>query len=367
MSSNPKAVAQVGVRNYPRDSLQQALVVAQKIADENAGAPMNRLLVADALGIKPASSNFKYLLSSSRTYGLTEGTEKATEVSLTPLGKKITRSSGAERQTALRQAVLSSELFKEFFERFNGNKLPSPDMLRKLLVADFGVPADRASEAAELLIDNGTFVGVIRQISGSPHVLLDAGGPIEEEPEPVDEQDVVDVEILPKAEKEAKAVTHTPPPDSSGSPPKQSRAIFLGHGKNTGPLEKLEKILAGFQIPYKVAVSEPNLGRPIPQKVKEVMLECGSAILIFTKDEQFFDKNGNEIWRPSENVVHELGAASYAYEDRVVIFKESGITLPTNFSSIGYIEFEENAIGAKTAELLQELIGFGLVKVTPTG
>jgi hypothetical protein len=34
---------------------------------------------------------------------------------------------------------------------------------------------------------------------------------------------------------------------------------------------------------------------------------------------------------------------------------------------IGYIEFEENAIEAKTAELLQELIGFGLVKVTTAG
>ena len=94
------------------------------------------------------------------------------------------------------------------------------------------------------------------------------------------------------------------------------------------------------------------------------MLECGSAILIFTKDEKFTNEDGGEVWRPSENVGHELGACSFAYEDRVVIFKEQGITLPTNFSSIGYIEFEENAIEAKTAELLQELIGFGLVKIT---
>lgn len=145
------------------------------------------------------------------------------------------------------------------------------------------------------------------------------------------------------------------------------RAIFVGHGKKKGPLEKLQKLLTQFQIPYKVAVAEPSLGRPIPTKVRETMLECGSAILLFTKDELFHDEEGNEVWRPSENVVHELGAASFAYEDRVVIFKETGISLPTNFSSIGYIEFEEDGIEAKTAELLQELIGFGLVKVTPTG
>ena len=95
------------------------------------------------------------------------------------------------------------------------------------------------------------------------------------------------------------------------------------------------------------------------------MEECGSAILIFTCDEKFFDEDGNELWRPSENVIYELGASSYAYEDRVVIFKEKGITFPTNFQSIGYIEFEENAIESKALDLLKELVGFGLVKITP--
>jgi hypothetical protein len=347
-------------RNYPKDSLQQALVISQKIADENAGAPMNRLLVADALGIKPASSNFKYLLSSSRMYGLTEGTEKATDVSLTPLGKSVTRSAGAERVAALRQAALNVPLYKAFFDRFNGNKLPSPDMLRKILVADFAVPVDRADEAAELVVETGQFIGVLRQISGSPHVLMDAspeaGKPLVEEVLDPGEPAVIDE--LDDGDDERPAA---PSPVTQGPKP-----IFVGHGKNTGPLEKLEKILAGFQIPYKVAVAEPNLGRPIPAKVKDIMLECGSAILIFTKDHRFTNEAGDEVWRSSENVGHELGACSFAYEDRIVIFKEQGLDLPTNFSSIGYVEFEENGIAAKTAELLQELIGFGLVKITPT-
>ncbi|MCU0311009.1 MAG: nucleotide-binding protein [Acidimicrobiales bacterium] len=343
-------------------------MISQKIADENAGAPMNRLLVADALGIKPASSNFKYLLSSSRMYGLTEGTEKATEVSLTPLGKRVTRSSGPERMAALRQAALTIPLYREFFERFNGNKLPSPDMLRKILVADFGVPADRAEEAAGLVVETGEFIGVLRQISGSTHVLMDAvpdsevAGSVDGADDAESAEDGLQTDE-PVGNVENEGPGSEPPTDVTRARPKP---IFVGHGKNTGPLEKLEKILAGFQIPYKVAVSEPNLGRPIPAKVRDIMLECGSAILIFTKDQRFTNDEGAEIWRPSENVAHELGACSFAYEDRVVIFKEQGIDLPTNFSSIGYIEFEENGIAAKTAELLQELIGFGLVKITPT-
>jgi hypothetical protein len=86
----------------------------------------------------------------------------------------------------------------------------------------------------------------------------------------------------------------------------------------------------------------------------------------FYSRREFFDEHGKEVWRPSENVIHELGATSYVYGDRIVIFKEKGLHFPTNFQSIGYIEFEAGDLAARTADLLKELIGFGLVKVTPT-
>lgn len=111
-------------------------------------------------------------------------------------------------------------------------------------------------------------------------------------------------------------------------------------------------------------MEEPNRGLPIPDKVAELMRQCSSAILIFTKDELFFDKDHSEVWRPSENVIHELGAASILYGGRIIILKERGINLPSNFSSIGYIEFDPEALAAKGIDLLKELIAFGLVRVT---
>lgn len=142
---------------------------------------------------------------------------------------------------------------------------------------------------------------------------------------------------------------------------------MLGTARTRGRFSSFSAyLLTTFQIPHKVVVEEANLGRPIPQKVKETIEECGSAILIFTRDDKFFDEGGKEIWRPSENVIHELGATSFVYGDRIVIFKEKGLHFPTNFESIGYIEFESDDLTARTADLLKELIGFGLVKVTPT-
>lgn len=142
------------------------------------------------------------------------------------------------------------------------------------------------------------------------------------------------------------------------------QAIFIAHGKNKKPLEQLKKILDQFKIQYRVVVDEPNLGRPISKKVKEVMHECNCAIMIFTSDEEFKDKDGKTVWRPSENVVYELGATGYLYDNRIVILKESDVRFPSNFNDLGYISFEKDNLHNKSMDVLKELIGFGIVKIT---
>ena len=94
------------------------------------------------------------------------------------------------------------------------------------------------------------------------------------------------------------------------------------------------------------------------------MNSCNCAILIFTADEEFQDKDGNTVWRPSENVVHELGAAAYLYDNRIVIMKEEGVTFPTNFQDLGYISFKKDELDAKTMDILKELVGFGILKIS---
>jgi predicted nucleotide-binding protein len=155
----------------------------------------------------------------------------------------------------------------------------------------------------------------------------------------------------------------TPHSERPGSP-ELGQAIFIAHGKNKKPLDQLKKILEQFHIPYKVAVEEPNLGRPISGKVREIMHACNCAILIFTSDEEFKDKDGNTVWRPSENVVYELGATGYLYDNRIVILKEDDVDFPSNFSDIGYISFKHDQLEAKAMDVLKELISFGIVRIS---
>lgn len=144
----------------------------------------------------------------------------------------------------------------------------------------------------------------------------------------------------------------------------QGQGIFIAHGKNKKPLEQLKRILDRFKVPYKVAVEEPNLGRPIGEKVKQIMQACNCAILIFTADEEFTDKDGTLVWRPSENVVYELGASSYLYGKRIVILKEDTVEFPSNFKDLGYIPFGKDQLEAKSMDVISELIGFEILKVS---
>jgi predicted nucleotide-binding protein len=357
-------------RNFPKHTLQDALVLPQKIQDEMGGKPMKRLLLADGLGLSPSSTNFRDLLSSSFKYGLTEGTEKADNISLTSIGSATTQQADqSARMQALRRAALTPTVFGRVFRDYANKKLPSGEMLPKILRTQYDVPSDLIAECSSHIAANGRFVDIVREIGGSPHILLDADSSTapktdaqSTEPTAYIGETLTSSPALPAGlGRESSAAAAAANASTAGPKP-----IFVGHGKNKGPLQQLQRLLTTFQIPHKVVVDEANLGRPIPLKVKQTIEECGSAILIFTRDEKLFDEGGIEVWRPSENVVHELGATSFAYGDRIVIFKEKGLHFPTNFQSIGYIEFESGDLTARTADLLKELIGFGLVRVTPT-
>lgn len=180
---------------------------------------------------------------------------------------------------------------------------------------------------------------------------------------PMKEEETQEGEPPPGGEAQDQEGQETRPP-SHITKKTLGQGIFIAHGKNKKPLEQLKKILGQFKIPFKVAIDEPNLGRPISGKVREIMDSCNCAILIFTADEEFQNKEGNTIWKPSENVVYELGAAAYLYDNKIVIMKEEAVDFPSNFKDIGYISFEKDLLEARMMDILQELIGFGIVKIS---
>jgi hypothetical protein len=337
-------------RPFPKFSLKESIVIAQAIQDKNAGKPMKRIFVADAIDRTPSSSAFKYLLSASFQYGLTLGTEKAEYIELTDLGQSVTKPvSPQEKTKALQQAAQNPDIFKKIYEHYRDAKLPSGDFFKNVVEREFGVPREWVNECVQILLDNGWFTNIIKDVAGAPYVVF--------ERVPLAPPEIAETEVEKPPSVEV-------PPATSPSPP-PVKQIFIGHGKNKVPLEQLKKILDQFKVPYKVAIDEPHTGRPISQKVADIMRNCSSAIFIFTADEEIIDAEGNKISRPSDNVVYELGAATYLYGKNIVILKEEGVSFASDFSDLGYITFEKDNIKAKATDLLRELIGLGLLKITP--
>jgi predicted nucleotide-binding protein len=320
--------------------------------------------VAMSLELSPTSGGWRNLCGAAIEYGLTEGGYAADQITLTALGRRIVAPTEEGDDAKARvEALLQPRIEREFLERYNRAKFPKDDIGRNVLV-NLGLPKDRSERSFEILKENGIFTGVLRETTTGLFVAVDSPAPmrpariVEEAREVVEGTDEKQ-EIL---DDDTTVVNFKPAPKSSA--PKQ---LFVAHGKNRKPLEDLKRILDQFQIPYKVAVDEPNIGRPISSKVAELMEECSAGIFIFTKDEEFFRKNKQgeyeEVWRPSENVVYEFGAASIRWDRKIIIVREDGVNFPSDFSDLGYITFKDGEIAIKAMEILKELVGLGLVKV----
>lgn len=319
---------------------------------------MKPMFIAEGIGRKPDSSEFRLLLSSSFKYGLTKGSYVSEYIELTPLAISIIKAvNPRQRDLCLKEAAQRPEIFRKVYEYYRNGKFPSTDeFFKNKLELEFGVPGEFVSECAQLLYDNGKFVGIIRDVMGSPRVVFDES--------PIDKESLVEpLEVPPQEEAEPEIPCPPMPTKTQEGGPKK---IFIAHGRNIAPLNQLRGILDEFKVPYTVAEDEPHRGRPISAKVKEEMQKCSSAIFIFTCDEETQDAKGTKSWKPSDNVVYELGAATYLYENKIIILKEEGVSLASDFDDFGYITFQKDNLDAKAIPLIKELVALQFVKIMAT-
>jgi predicted nucleotide-binding protein len=353
---------------FPKHTLDSTLRIPRTLEEMNGGRPMPPTDLAIAMGVSPGSSDYRVLLSSALRYGLTTGNYKSERVSLSALGSRIVSpTSSDDQRLAEAEAALAPATFAQIYQFFKGKKLPEAVFFHNVVTREFDVPREHAVRCVEVFTKNMDQLGLIRVAPTGKWLSTEpvSSRPItnaKQSPESSNHDDPEAIETDDELEPTISNVS-----DSESTTPATPSAIFVGHGKNKRPLEQLKQILDHYRIPYRVAVDEANHFRPISDKVGDTMRECGAAILIFTADEELKTIQGETIWRPSENVVHELGAASILYGGRIIIFKEDAVRLPTNFSGIGYISFGKDDLASKAHDLFRELVSFGLIKITVGG
>jgi predicted nucleotide-binding protein len=340
--------------DFLRHPLKEALRVAEAIWKDNQGQPYDTIDLAKSLNTTPKSSAFIMLLTSSLRYGLTTGSYKSPKISLTALGSAIVApTEGSNVNAKLRQALLTPELFQKVYTRLDRKIIPKEEVFKNTLVKEFLIPKDDVEICYEVIMQNITDYSLSQELKGNVYLQLNKLSEVTEETQ--------------KTEAGQDLVEETSPPEEIVPEPKAiSKQIFVAHGKNKKPLEQLKAILTQFKVPFQVAIDEPHKGRAISEKVAQLMRECTSGIFIFTADEKTADAQNNEVWRPSDNVVFELGAGTVMYGKKIVIFREEGVSFGSDFTDYGHITFEKDKLDAKAFDLMKELIAQQFLQVNPT-
>jgi predicted nucleotide-binding protein len=330
-------------RPFPKNSLEEALKIAQAVQDQNNGQPMKRIFLADYLKIKPESTNFAYLVSASYKYGLTKGNEKSEYISLTTLGESIVKAEGVDRIRFLQEACQKVPVFQSFYQRYRDAKLPSDEYAKKLLKDEFGVPEEHSDECYHLIVNNGRFSGIIRDLAGAPRVVFEttptsgvevegAGKEAEEAEEEIIEEKK---EELPKEEV------------------KKPR-VFISHSKNKKIVDQIKQILDFGQFEYVVAEETETTAIPIPDKIFGLMRDCDCAIINVSADEQ--EKRADETYGINPNVLVEIGGAFLKYNKKVILLVDKRVNLPSNLQGLYRSEYEGDELTFSTAMKLQKAL-----------
>jgi len=168
-------------RPYPRNTLENALRVANCLKDYNAGNPWPPGEVASALEMGAKGGAFFYLTGASRDYNLTEGSRDTDKISLTALGKRVIYPNSPEEELAAkREAFLSIDVFRQVLEYYKGSELPDEKYLSNTLQTEFGLDPSIHDEFVDLYQKNCRFLNIGHKFDSGPSIALisEVGSPI---------------------------------------------------------------------------------------------------------------------------------------------------------------------------------------------
>lgn len=348
------------VRQYPVHPLEDALAVATAIQEVNRGEPFDRVLLAGALGTKPASSSYTTRLNASLKYGLTEGGYASKDISLTALGQSITAPTGGpERRQALVQAALRPELFHNFYRALDGKRMPPDQYARNTLQRDGDVHPDLTNECLGIIKQNGLFVGILGDVGGAQYVSLSGAHAPADQARP----GVADVPY------ESHGVETADPGDLGAAAPAAPIAapgsaarLLIAHAGDPGVVETIRRTFDSFGIGYAAIESADAVQHPPDRETSEALRSCDAAVLVLAMPEGLPGDGRIEALN-KESTIFMLGAVAL-YGDRVVLLREKGLDRLPQEATLRTLQFRRDNLDELSLRLLQELHRMSVIQVS---
>ena len=350
--------------DFPLISLQQAQRIASTLMDNFGGREGSPPDIALSIGISPTSSSWQYLSGSAAAYGITDGGMNANSMKLTELGRRLVAPQAeGDDVAARREAVLAPRLMREFFDKYRRAKFPN-DVIGQNVLKGLGIPAQRAENALEVLKENGTYAGIIRNTPNGLLVNLDSPGI----PAPASTPAVH--EIVETAAKEPPATRDfaeehpvlteaVPLAVAPNFDAVKANKVFITHGKQKAILAQIKELLAFGNFDPVVSVERESTAIPVPEKVFEDMRACGAGVIHVAAEGRYLDGSGNEHTKINDNVLIEIGAAMALFGKKVILLVEKDIGMPSNLQGLYRCEYEGDQLNYEaTMKLLKTFSQF---------
>lgn len=123
-------------------------------------------------------------------------------------------------------------------------------------------------------------------------------------------------------------------------PNKYSSKIFIVHGHDTSMLGLVSSFVKKLELTPIILHEQPNKGRTIIEKFVDYS-DVGFAVVLLSPDDTAV-KDEKKISRARQNVIFELGYfLGKLGRERVVALYKSSVEIPSDYSGVLYVEFNE--------------------------
>ena len=145
---------------YPYLPLNLSLKVSDAVKElGGARSDVQKSVLAKQLGDSEKSGTFSQRITAAKCFGLIQGHGA---YSLTEAAKRYYfPTAESDKSAALLEIFSCPAAFKELLRRFDGDKLPTRDILGNILHRDMGVPESWRERIAAFFTNSAQFVGVI--------------------------------------------------------------------------------------------------------------------------------------------------------------------------------------------------------------
>ena len=160
-------------KTFPVMSFEDSLLLPESISEHGLDGEIRRMTLMDIIDLSPTSSKTRDLISSCYKYGLTLGNYRSESLQLTENGQVLLNNETPPEVTKAKQfelAIKQIEPFGKLYDGLKGKKLPGRTVLEDK-AGDVGIEEGDRAKAAKTFEANLRFVGLVKDIAGSEHVV----------------------------------------------------------------------------------------------------------------------------------------------------------------------------------------------------